>query len=148
LGRKQPDRQSPKHTFFVDVSVSSAELLQALRDAGHFVVTGVDLGLPPDTLDVDWIPKAAEHDRIILTKDKRSRRFQLELDAYRRHDAAAFVLTAGNIKGAEIAAVIMKALPRACRLWTNHNRPLIATIGPTGSVTVKEGTRRGGVKKA
>jgi hypothetical protein len=48
----------------------------------------------------------------------------------------AFVLTAGDIDGAAMAAVFVKALSRILRFSAKHAPPFIATISKTGSVTM------------
>jgi predicted nuclease of predicted toxin-antitoxin system len=47
---------------------------------------------------------------VVLTKDQKLRYRPLEIAALRASKARVFVLTAGNLRGAEIAAVFVRAV--------------------------------------
>jgi len=63
-----------------------------------------------------WLRTAGERGWVVLTKDQRLRYRPLEIAALRASKARVFVLTAGNLRGIEIAAVFLKALPRIFRV--------------------------------
>ena len=50
----------------------------------------------------------------MLTKDQRLRYRPLEIATLRTSKVRVFVLTAGNLRGTEIAAVFLAALPKIC----------------------------------
>ena len=52
----------------------------------------------------------------MLTKDQRLRYRPLEIAALRASKARVFVLIAGNLRGMEIAAVFLTALPQICKI--------------------------------
>lgn len=84
---------------------------------------------------------------VILTKDKRIRRNELEKKTLESTGAAAFILTAGEITGQEMATAFVAALPKIRQLVGKYTRPLICTVRADGTVTVLTGLRRGGIKK-
>lgn len=102
----------------------------------------------PDCADVDWMRFATERGWLILTKDKRVRRRPIELGLIRTAGAASFILTGGDLSGADQSAIFVRAAARIAKLATTHTRPLIASISRSGAVTVIEGQRRGGVRRA
>ena len=57
----------------------------------------------------------SENGWVVLTKDQRLRYRPLEIAALRASKARVFVLTAGNLRGIEIASVILAALRRICK---------------------------------
>lgn len=73
---------------------------------------------------------------VVLTKDQRLRYRPLEIAALRSSHARVFILTAGNLRGCEIAEVFLLALPRMCRILRAHAGPFVARIAKSGSVTL------------
>ena len=71
-----------------------------------------------------------------VTKDRRIRFRAIERTALINAGVRAFVLTAGDIDGAAMAAVFVKALPKILRLSAKYAPPFIATISKTGSVVM------------
>jgi hypothetical protein len=47
-----------------------------------------------------------------------------------------FVLTAGNLRGIEIAAAFLAALPRICSVLHSLPGPFVARVSPSGRVKV------------
>ena len=56
----------------------------------------------------------------MLTKDQKLRYRPLEISALRASKARVFVLIAGNLRGVEIGAVFLGALPRICKVLLEH----------------------------
>jgi len=48
----------------------------------------------------------------------------------------AFVLTAGNLRGEEMAQIFVKALPAISKFLAKHPRPFIAKITRSGAVSM------------
>jgi hypothetical protein len=152
--KKKPERQrkqeksEPSLTFLLDECCLGKGIQRPLAKAdpnSTFVL--LLKHFPKGSLDQDWIPEVAQRGWIILTKDARILRNKLEIEALRNSKAIAFVLTAKGLNAAETAEAFVKALPRMKRLVLTHTRPTIATVSASGLVTVREGKRRGGVKK-
>jgi len=48
----------------------------------------------------------------------------------------AFVLTAGNLQGSEMAKIFVRSLPAISKFLEKHNKPFIAKITRSGSVAM------------
>ena len=133
-------------TFFLDRSLGNNVVADLLR-AGGVTVELHDSHFPQDCADDVWIPAVTEKGWLILTKDGRIRKRAGHLEALRAAGAAAFILTSADATGSENANAFLRALDRVRRLAAKYMRPLIATVSPSGQVTVIEGRRRGGVQR-
>jgi len=72
----------------------------------------------------------------VFTKDQRLRYRPLEIAALRASEARVFVLTAGNLRGIEIAAVFVAALPGIQKVLESSPGPFVARVSRLGRVTV------------
>jgi hypothetical protein len=88
-----------------------------------------------DEEDRNWLRTAGERGWVVLTKDQRLRYRPLEIAALRASNARVFVLTAGNLRGIEIAATFMTALPRIFKILSVQG-PFVARVSQSGRVTV------------
>jgi predicted nuclease of predicted toxin-antitoxin system len=88
-----------------------------------------------DEEDRVWLQKVGERGWVVLTKDQRLRYRPLEIGALRASNARVFVLTAGNLRGTEIAAVFLAALPLICRILYSRPGPFVARVSQSGRVT-------------
>lgn len=139
-------REAP--TFFVDHCLGTAVVAERLRAAGAVVRTLTEAGFAQDCEDAVWLPQVAAKGWAILTKDKRIQRRQLERAALLNSQAGAFVLTGGEMRGAEIAEAFAIALPKMTKLFQTRERPFIATVSAAGGVTIAAGgARAGGVRR-
>ena len=91
---------------------------------------------PQDATDENWLTEVGKKEWIVLTKDRRIRFRAIERTALINAGVRAFVLTAGDIDGAAMAAVFVKALPKILRFSGKYAPPFIATISKTGSVAM------------
>lgn len=91
----------------------------------------------PGTEDSDWLPFVGQHGWILLTKDKRIRFNQLEKTAVRRHRVREFYFSSGNFTGAEMAEILVAALPGMIRTVRKFDPPFIASIAKSGQISVK-----------
>jgi predicted nuclease of predicted toxin-antitoxin system len=73
-----------------------------------------------DEEDRVWLQAAGERGWVVLTKDQKLRYRPLEINALRESKARVFVLIAGNLRGVEIGAVFLVALPRICKVLYEH----------------------------
>lgn len=83
-----------------------------------------------------WLRAVGERGWVVLTKDQKLRYRPLEIAALRGSKARVFVLTAGNLRGAEIAAVFVKALPRIHRVLRVRPGPFLARVSQSAIVTI------------
>ncbi len=97
--------------FFVDESLDSLTVVEALRAAGA-TVERLTEHFPRGTADEIWLAHAGNKDWVVLTRDKRIRYRQLERRALKEARVRAFVFTGGNITVKDTAVILVKALPR------------------------------------
>jgi predicted nuclease of predicted toxin-antitoxin system len=110
--KKQSAAKPPDETvFFIDRSLGIEPLRTELINAGLTVKIHDD-HFARDAEDPVWLRAVGEQGWVLLTKDQRLRYRPLEIAALRASNARVFVLTAGNLRGVEIAAVFQVALPR------------------------------------
>lgn len=117
--------------LFVDESLDSLTVVEALREAGAVVerhADHFDKGTPDET----WLAHAGTHGWVVLTRDKRIRYRQLERLALTAAQVRTFVFTGGNVTVKDTAAILVKALPRIHVLCKAHPRPFIYHIGLAG----------------
>ncbi|MGH7269696.1 MAG: hypothetical protein ACREJ3_04635 [Polyangiaceae bacterium] len=122
-------------TFFVDRSLGGAYVPRVLREAGHSVVAHDDV-FEPNARDVDWLRAVGERGWAVLTKDARIRTNAIEREALLSAHVAAFMLGRGDMKGPEMAAAFITALPRVTKVLRRWDVPIIATVTAVGGVSV------------
>ncbi len=88
-----------------------------------------------DEEDQVWLKSAGEKGWVVLTKDQKLRYRPLEFTALRASKARVFVLTAGNLRGVEIGAVFLGALPQMCKVLNSRPGPFLARVSKSGKVT-------------
>lgn len=123
--------------LFVDESLDSLTVVEALREAGAVVERHADhfnKGTPDET----WLAHAGTNGWIVLTRDKRIRYRQLERLALTAAQVRAFVFTGGNVTVKDTAAILVKALPRIWKICATQAGPFIYHIG-TGANPIKMG---------
>jgi predicted nuclease of predicted toxin-antitoxin system len=89
-----------------------------------------------DEEDHVWLQTVGERGWVVLTKDQRLRYRPLEIAALRASKAKVFVLTAGNLRGIEIASVFLASLPRICKVLLSVPGPFVARVSQSGHVTI------------
>src|SRR2546426_8606266 len=122
-------------TLFLDRSLGKKIVAEALRAVGATVKVHDD-HFAPDAADEIWLSAVGGKGWIVLTKDERIRFRTIEREALMNAKVRAFVLTAGNMDGATMAQVLVKALPKITKICAKHVPPFIATVSKTGSVTM------------
>lgn len=121
---------SQRPTFYVDRCLGKA-VAHRLRDAGAQVEMHDD-HFAQDAADDEWIPEVAERGWVILTKDKNIRRRAGEREAVVTAKARIVTLTSGNMKGADMAALLVSRLADMEQLATTQPVPFVAMVGPGG----------------
>jgi len=91
-----------------------------------------------DEEDRVWLRIVGERRWVVFTKDQRLRYRPLEVSALRASKARVFVLTAGNLRGTEIAAVFRTALPKICKILHSLPGPFAARLAQSGHVTITD----------
>ena len=122
--------------FFVDRSLGRRIIPGALRAVGATVELHDD-HFPQDAQDQVWLAEAGKRSWAVLTKDKHIRHRTLEIQALITAKVRAFVLAArGDLSGAEIGQIFVKALPAMRRLCASVSPPFVAHVGRDGSVSI------------
>ena len=134
--KKQSAAKPPDGTvFFIDRSLGQEPVRSELISAGLAVEIHDD-HFNRDELDQNWLRVVGQRSWVVLTKDQRLRYRPLEIAALRASRARVFVLTAGNLRGFEIASVFRLALPRICRVLHLKAGPFVARVSQSGHVTI------------
>ena len=121
--------------FFVDASLGSKVVPQALRNAGAKVEIHDD-HFAQGTPDETWLRSVGERGWVVLTKEDRIRFHDLEKKALLAAGTRAFVLTAKGLRGAENGAILAAALKSVYHFLENHPAPFIAKISRSGTVAL------------
>ena len=133
--KKQSAAKPPDGTvFFIDRSLGIEPIRTELVNAGLAVEIHDD-HFARDEEDRVWLRTVGERGWVVLTKDQRLRYRPLEIAALRASKARVFVLTAGNLRGIEIAAVFLTALTRICKVLHSLPGPFVARVSQLGHVT-------------
>ncbi|MGC2658517.1 MAG: hypothetical protein WA324_11225 [Bryobacteraceae bacterium] len=105
---KKPSAAKPPDgtVFFIDRSLGVEPLRTDLLDCG-LVLKIHDDYFARDEEDRVWLRAVGDRGWVVLTKDQRLRYRPLEIAALRASKAKVFVLTAGNLRGNEIAYAVL-----------------------------------------
>lgn len=131
---------SPRESliFFTDAMLGRRVIPGALRAAGEQVEAHDD-NFKQGTPDAEWLVEVGKRGWVVLTKDKRIRYRAVEAAALYRAKVGAFVLTArGDLNGAEIGNIFIKALPAMKKLCATVMPPFIAHVSKDSAVTLVE----------
>jgi predicted nuclease of predicted toxin-antitoxin system len=117
----------------VDRALGTFTVAEALRAAGCTVEVH-DRHFAQDARDAQWLPEVGRRGWVVLTKDRHIRTRQSELIALLGAGVAAFVLTAADLSGPEMARAFQRAVPRMRRILVGQPRPFVARVSPDGAV--------------
>jgi predicted nuclease of predicted toxin-antitoxin system len=134
---KKPSAAKPPDgiVFFIDRSLGVEPLRSRLIEAALNVEIHDD-HFRRDEEDRIWLRLVGEKGWVVLTKDQRLRYRPLEVAALLTSNARVFVLTAGNLRGSEIADVFIATLPKICRMLNSHRGPFLARVSQSKNVTL------------
>lgn len=135
----------PEPVLFLDNCLGSDVVANALRGQG-IKVEVLDEHFENNTPDELWLSEVGKRGWVVLTKDKNIRRRQVERQALLRAGVAAFVLTAGDITGAEMAEAFWRAYPRMRKCLRDYELPFIASVSAAGAVRLLTDPRRRAVR--
>lgn len=130
-----PSKPPEPPAFFLDRSLGKIRIATGLRQAGAIVHIHDDY-FPPNAKDEDWLTQVGRNSWIVLTKDHRIRYRNLEREALMNAGVGAFILTAGDLQGDEMAEIFVKALPAMAKFLRKHRKPFIARVARDGSVSL------------
>jgi hypothetical protein len=100
-------------TFFIDRCLGTKAIVEALREINVSVEIH-DAHFMQGALDVDWLPEVGNRGWVILTKDARIGKNQIERMAVASANIRMFVLASQNLSGSDMAdAFILSMLSGA-----------------------------------
>lgn len=125
--------------FFLDESIGARLASTALRAAGVTVVMpGEEGSVAPGESDKTWLAFVGDRGGVYVTGDQKIKTRALERLAIQQHRVRTFVLVKKDMKGAQMAACLVAALPRMVALATVTPGPFIARITPGGGVVMTD----------
>jgi hypothetical protein len=140
-------RPLPEPVLFLDECLGTSDVAQALRVQGARVEVFLD-HFASATLDKDWLPVVGRTGWVVLTKDKWIRRRQVERNALMSNSVAAFVLTSGDLNGADMGRAFASGHPRVRKLLRDFAPSFIASVDSSGRVhLLTNPQRRGGFSR-
>jgi predicted nuclease of predicted toxin-antitoxin system len=122
-------------TFFIDRCLGNKLIVETLRAAGVSVEIHDD-HFGKNTQDVDWIPEIGKRGWVILTKDARIGKNQMERLAVADAEVRMFVLVSQNLSGTDMADVFVKAIPAMEKFILKNIAPFIAKVDRESKVKV------------
>jgi hypothetical protein len=134
-----PPKSRP--VFFIDRSLGKKAIAERLRQTDIKVEIHDD-HFPQDAPDQEWLAQVGRRGWIVITKDDKIRYRPIEVAAYRANNLRVFILGSGELKAEEMAAAIVKAMPKILRLVARTAPPFFARITRTGSVSLMESRYR------
>lgn len=127
-------------TLFLDECLGTVLVPEALRRAGAVVICHRER-FERGTPDAVWLAALGPEDLVVLTKDTRIQRREIEIQALLSSGLRVFALTGGNLSGEDQAQAFVRALRRIYR-FCEMRGPFVARVSPTGRVTLLAGRRR------
>jgi len=103
--------------------------------------------------DVIWLRFVGQKKWIVLSKDPHIRKRALERKQLQRARVHAFFLGRADLKGAEMAEIFRRAIPKIIKMVTNAANPVVALIRRDATLDVLgynlkvAGARKGNRKK-
>lgn len=130
-GRSGP----PEPVLFLDENLSGSKVLELLSAAGVQAISSLEL-LPRGAPDLDVIAAAAEHNLVIVTRDRDFRHHPSIAAAFRASKArAVFVIAKGSGRPEILAALLIKARRRIAAFVAEESAPALAKLGSSGKLT-------------
>ena len=129
-GAKTPRRPRRALILYVDECLGRGIALR-LQSEGHDAKPFDEFA---GKRDVDFLPIIGQREWVLLTKDKRIRKNQLEVEAILNAGIRAFVITATSLNHRQIADLVSNALPKITRIC-QQSGPFVYSITSTGSMS-------------
>lgn len=119
--------------LFIDRAIQGRLLVEALREAGANIEIHQD-HFQDSSPDTTWLPDVGKRGWCVLTRDKAIQHNPLEKRAIKNAEVGFFVLSSPEVDGAEVAQIILSALPSIERIALTAAKPFIARIVRSGDV--------------
>lgn len=128
--------------FYLDESIYSRVLLEAMEAAGAIVHHVSEPEFPKGITDEQWLTQAGERGWICLLRDQRVQRRWLERRALAEASVAAFVFTGGQVTAKATANVIVPLLPKFAQMSISEPKPFLYTFGLAGRLNKQKIRKR------
>ncbi|HXJ39360.1 MAG TPA: hypothetical protein VNH18_08765 [Bryobacteraceae bacterium] len=130
MKKRSAAKRHKQPVFFIDRSLGKIDVPTALRANGYCCELHDDCEIDgvrfdQDTEDEVWLKAVAVRDWIVLTKDERIRYRPAELGAIQAAGLRAFIVIAGNVRGAETANILLKAMPKIIAAALSRKGPCV-----------------------
>jgi hypothetical protein len=99
------------------------------------------------TPDEEWLSDVGKRGWVVLTRDQRIRRREVEVKALIAANVAAFVLTSGNLTGPATAQAFVHAYSRMQKMLRDYELPFVAAIDASGVVRLLTQAQRHAERK-
>ena len=126
-------RPLPDPVLFLDECLGTGDVAKALREAGVQVELLLD-HFATGTPDEEWLPEVGRRGWVLLTKDKWIRRRAVEMRALTNSGVPAFVLSSGDMSGAEMGKAFVQACPRMRKILRDYEPPFVAAVQASGRI--------------
>jgi hypothetical protein len=133
LKKRSVARRPERPVFFIDRSLGRIDVPNALHKAGHQCELHDD-HFSPGTPDNVWLAEVGARTWVVLTKDERIRYRPLELQALRNAKLRAFILVCGNVRGADTADILLKAMSRIIDILGRYRGPFVYYVYKNSSM--------------
>jgi hypothetical protein len=120
-------------TFFIDRCLGNKLIVETLRGAGLAVEIHDD-HFGKNAPDIDWIPEIGTRGWVILTKDARIGKNQIERLAVADARARMFTLASQSLSGKDMADIFLQAIPEMKKFIHENPAPFIAKVYQGGKV--------------
>jgi predicted nuclease of predicted toxin-antitoxin system len=132
--RRSGTSAQPDLPLFLDRALDSDLIYEALAAAGAIVFRHRNC-FADNAIDPDWLPVVGHQGWVVLTKDEAMQHNEIEKIAITNSRVRVFILVRGNLSGAEMASVFVKALPAMSRIIQSQEPPFIARVYKDGKVS-------------
>jgi predicted nuclease of predicted toxin-antitoxin system len=119
----------------VDRSLGKYEVAGALRSAGANVEVHDD-HFDQAAKDEEWLQHAGENGWIVLTKDSKIRYREPEIAAILHYKVRAFVLSARNVSGEQMAETFRGCLNSMLKFVDKYGGPFVAKVTRSGTIEI------------
>jgi hypothetical protein len=133
LKKRSAAKPREKIVFFIDRSLGKIDVPEAIRAAGYSCELHDD-HFNQTTEDTVWLSSVASKRWVVLTKDERIRYRPLELRALEAAQLRAFIVICGNVRGADTAAILVKAMPHIIKALSGQAGPFIYYVYKNSSL--------------
>ena len=113
--------------FFIDRCLGSKQIVKALRQTGITVEIHDD-HFDKGAQDIDWLPEVGKRGWIILTKDAKIGKNNLERITVANAGIRMFILASQNLSGRDMANIFEEAIIKMQDFVRKYPAPFIAKV--------------------